>query len=299
MLANWIIQGKQQDISTEKELRRHHSAPHSSLSAEVGPEHQSVLSCVALAQNRHKLIFSALQDVLHQMQHHTLTVEECNGSKCTTEVVNVHDTAMLNDTQHIQNLLPQTRTQVNSTDSRLGSVTIQKQVGKPLVVTVKQDEADPGLQVKSGGALLTDDAKNRVALLNQAAAQSNLSLADPASARKAADIAEELSKHGAAAHHEGDNVLDIHRDDIDIDLSKTEVNPVSVNVTDENSLQIMQDTNSSSLLSGFNSEKQREEQQQQGGTGKVEAASDKLTGVTLESSRRQLHADDLSQPGSA
>ena len=254
---------------------------------------------MALAQNRHKLIFSALQDVLHQMQHHTLTVEECNGSKCTTEVVNVHDTAMLNDTQHIQNLLPQTRTQVNSTDSRLGSVTIQKQVGKPLVVTVKQDEADPGLQVKSGGALLTDDAKNRVALLNQAAAQSNLSLADPASARKAADIAEELSKHGAAAHHEGDNVLDIHRDNIDIDLSKTEVNPVSVNVTDENSLQIMQDTNSSSLLSGFNSEKQREEQQQQGGTGKVEAASDKLTGVTLESSRRQLHADDLSQPGSA
>lgn len=233
------------------------------------------------------------------MQHHTLTVEECNGSKCTTEVVNVHDTAMLNDTQHIQNLQMQTGTRVNSTDSRLGSVTIQKQVGKPLVVTVKQDEADPGLQVKSGGALLTDDAKTRVALLNQAAAQSNLSLADPASARKAADIAEELSKHSAAAHHEGDNVLDIHRNDIDVDLSKTEVNPVSVNVTDDNSLQIMQDTNSSSLLSGFNSQKQREEEQQRAGAGKAEAASEKVTGVTLESAKRQLHANHPSQPGYA
>ena len=254
---------------------------------------------LALHQSKHKLSLSALQDVLHQMQHHTLTVEECLGSKCTTEVVKVHDTAMLNDTQHIQNLQAQTGTQVNSTDSRLGSVTIQKQVGKPLVVTVKQDESDPGLQVKSGGALLTDDAKSRVALLNQAAAQSNLSLADPASARKAANIAAELSKHGAAAHHEGDNVLDIHRDDID--LSRTEANPVSVNVTDANSLEIMRDTNSSSLLSGFNSEKQREraeeEQQQQhqrrGFVGK-EAASETFTGVTLESARRQLHADCLS-----
>lgn len=237
--------------------------------------------------------------MLHQIQHHTLTVEECNGSKCTTEVVNVHDTAMLNHTN--QDLKPQTGTQANSTDSRLESVTIQKQVGKPLVVTVKQDEADPGLQVKSGGALLTDDAKNRVALLNQAAAQSNLSLTDPASARRAADIAEELSKRGAAGHHEGDNVLDIHRDDID--LSRTEVNPVSVNVTDENSLQILQDTNSSSLLSGFNSEKQREraeeEQRQQGGAGKVEAASETVSGMKLGSAKRKLHADCLSQSGCA
>ena len=48
MLANWVVQGKQQDISTEKELRRHHSATHSSLSAEVGPKGTSVLSRVAL-----------------------------------------------------------------------------------------------------------------------------------------------------------------------------------------------------------------------------------------------------------
>ena len=248
------------------------------------------------------------------MQHHTLTVEECNGSKCTTEVVNVHDTAMLNDTHHAQNLQRQAGTQVNGTDSRLESVTIQKQVGKPLVVTVKQDEADPGLHVKSGGALLTDDAKNRVALVNQAAAQSNLSLADPASAQKAVDIAGELSKQGAAAHHEGDNVLDIHRDDIH--LPRTEVNPVSVNVTDENSLQILQDTNSSSLLSGFNSEQQREraekkqkkqqqkhkqqqQQQQQGGVEKVEAAPETFTGGTLGSAKRQLHADYPSQSGCA
>ena len=236
-----------------------------------------------------------LQDALHQMQHHTLTVEECNGSKCTTEVVNVHDTAMLNDTLHTQNPQAQTGTQVNSSDSRLGSVTIQKQVGKPLVVTVKQDESDPGLQVRSGGALLTDDAKVRVAQLNQAATQSNLSLADPANSENAASIAEDLSKHSAAAHHEGDNVLDIHRDDID--LSTTEANPVSVKVTDENSHQVMQDSNSSSLLSGFNSEKQREpkeEQQQQ--QREDETDSQTFTGVTVESARRRLLTKQPSQP---
>lgn len=236
-----------------------------------------------------------LQGVLHQMQHHTLTVEECNGSKCTTEVVNVHDTAMLNDTLHMHNSQSQTGTQGNSSDLRLGSVTIQKQVGKPLVVTVKQDESDPGLQVRSGGALLTDGAKVRVALLNQAASQSNLSLADSASAEKAASSAEELSKHGAAAHHEGDNVLDIHRDDID--LSTTEANPVSVKVTDENSHQIMQDSNSSSLLSGFNSEKQREhteDQQQQQRADETDPNS--FTGVTVESARRRLLRSQHPQP---
>lgn len=242
-----------------------------------------------------------LQDVLHGMQHHTLTVEECNGSKCTTEVVNVHDTAMLNGTLHTHNPQAHTGTQVNSSDSRLGSVTIQKQVGKPLVVTVKQDESDPGLQVRSGGALLTDDAKVRVAQLNQAGVQSDLSLADPASAENAASIAEELSKQGAAAHHEGDNVLDIHRDDID--LSTTEANPVSVKVTDENSHQIMQDSNSSSLLSGFNSEKQREhideQQQQQADAGQDETGSQTFTGVTVESARRRLLTYQPSQPSYA
>ena len=223
---------------------------------------------------------SALQNVLHQLQHHTLTVEECNGSKCTTEVVNVHDTAMLNGTPYLQ-----TGDQLNSSESRLGSVTIQKQVGKPLVVTVKKDESDPGLQVQSGGELLTDEPKIRVASLHPAATQSNLSLADSASAETATNIAENLSKNGAAAHHEGDNVLDIHRHDID--LSTTTVNPVSVNITDENSLQIMQDTNSSSLLSGFNSEKgrqiaqQEQQQQQQDPSEKSGAVAESGTEVTL------------------
>lgn len=238
-----------------------------------------------------------LQDALHRLQHHTLTVEECNGNRCTTEVVNVHDTAMLNDTQRVHNLRSQPGDQGNSSESRLGSVTIMKQVGKPLVVTVKQDESDPGLQVQSGGALLTDEAKLRVASLSRTATQSNLSLADSASAAKAANIAENLSKHGAAARHEGDNVLDIHRDDID--LSTPLANPVSVNVTDDNSLQIMQDTNSSSLLSGFNSEKGRElaeegkqqqPQQQQNLTQNSDAAAKSNTSVTPQSAKRQLHA---------
>lgn len=50
MLANWILQGKQQDISTEKELRRHHSATHSSHSAKVSPD-ASVLSSLAVCQS--------------------------------------------------------------------------------------------------------------------------------------------------------------------------------------------------------------------------------------------------------
>lgn len=245
---------------------------------------------------------SALQDVLHQMQHHTLTVQECNGSRCTTEVVNVHDTAVQNGT-HNQT---QAGDQVNSLESRLASVTIQKQVGKPLVVTVKQDDSDPGLQVQSGGELLTDEAKIRVAALNQAASQSNLSSADSTSAETAANVVETLSKHGAAARHEGDNVLDIHRDDID--LSTTTVNPVSVNLTDDNSLQIMQDTDSSSLLSGFNSEKGREvadqeqqqqEQQQQDPPEKSDAVAESETGVMLESAKRRLHAHNPLLPASA
>lgn len=228
------------------------------------------------------------------MQHHTLTVEECHGNKCTTEVVNVHDTAMLDEQKRLKSLQAGVaKTPVMPSDLRLESVTIQKQVGRPLVVTVKQDESDPGQQVQSGGALLTDDAKSRVASANQAAA---LDLADPKSAQKAAEVAQELGKHGAAAHHEGDNVLDIHRDDID--LSPTLVDPVSVNaqtnITDDNNLQIMQDTNSSSLLSGFNSDKGREAQQrqqqqlQQEDTAKLDVDSQPYTGVRLGTAKRHV-----------
>ncbi len=206
-----------------------------------------------------------VQDVLQKMQHHTLTVEECTGSKCTTEVVNVHDTAMLVEQQLPNDTQSQTETALNASDSRLGLVSIQKQVGKPLVVTVKHDDSDPGQQVESGGALLTDEAKDRVALLNQAASQQRLSEANPALVQRAVEIADELSNHNAAAHHEGDNILEIHRDDIG--LSSKSVDPATLSnlthISDDNNLQIMQDTNSSSLLSGFNSEKARAEAQEQ------------------------------------
>ena len=224
------------------------------------------------------------------MQHHTLTVEECHGNKCTTEVVNVHDTAMLDEAKRLKALQAGTEMPVIPSDLRLESVTIQKQVGRPLVVTVKQDESDPGQQVESGGALLTDDAKNRVASANQAASQQALNLADPASAQKAAEVAQELGKHGAAAHHEGDNVLDIHRDNID--LSPNAVDPVPLNaqtkITDDNSFQIMQDTNSSSLLSGFNSDKVREQAQRQQERANVDVDSQPYTGVRLGTAKRQV-----------
>ncbi len=199
------------------------------------------------------------------MQHHTLTVEECTGNKCTTEVVNVHDTAMLGEQQQLKDVQPQTEMPTNTSDSQLGSVSIQKQVGKPLVVTVKHDESDPGQQVQSGGALLTDEAKDRVASLGQAASQQVLATADPAVALRAAEVADALSKHSAAARHEGDNVLEIHREDID--LSSTALDPASLSnraqISDDNNLQIMQDTNSSSLLSGFNSHKARAQTEEQ------------------------------------
>lgn len=200
------------------------------------------------------------------MQHHTLTVEECTGSKCTTEVVNVHDTAMLVEQQLPKDIIQsQTEIALNASDSRLGLVSIQKRVGKPLVVTVKRDDSDPGQQVQSGGALLTDEAKDRVALLNQAASQQRLTEANPALAQRAVEIADELSNHNAAAHHEGDNILEIHRDDIG--LSSKPVDPATLSnlthISDDNNLQIMQDTNSASLLSGFNSEKARAEVQEQ------------------------------------
>ncbi|KAL0038746.1 hypothetical protein WJX79_006266 [Trebouxia sp. C0005] len=144
------------------------------------------------------------EDVLQKMQHHTLTVEECTGSKCTTEV-------------------------------------------------------------QSGGALLTDEAKDRVALLNQAASQQRLTEANPALVQRAAEIADELSNHNAAAHHEGDNILEIHRDAIG--LSSKPVDPATLSnlthISDDNNLQIMQDTNSASLLSGFNSDEARAEAQEQ------------------------------------
>ncbi|DBA70981.1 TPA: hypothetical protein ACH3X2_011419 [Trebouxia sp. C0005] len=199
------------------------------------------------------------------MQHHTLTVEECTGSKCTTEVVNVHDTAMLVEQQLPKDIQSQTDNALNASDSRLGLVSIQKQVGKPLVVTVKHDDSDPGQQVQSGGALLTDEAKDRVALLNQAASQQRLTEANPALVQRAAEIADELSNHNAAAHHEGDNILEIHRDAIG--LSSKPVDPATLSnlthISDDNNLKIMQDTNSASLLSGFNSDEARAEAQEQ------------------------------------
>lgn len=214
-----------------------------------------------------------LQDMLQQMQHHTLTVEECTGSHCTKEVVNVHDTATLAAHQHQQQqqqsqldsgLQAASKLPVNASENRLGAVSIQKQVGKPLVVTVKQDDADPGQQVESGGALLTDEAKDRVASLNQASSD-RLAAADPQVAQRAAEVAEELGRHSAATRVEGDNVLEIHRDDIDPSSGAFDAAALSnrANVSDENSLQILQDSNSSSLLSGFNSERARAQTQQQ------------------------------------
>lgn len=220
-----------------------------------------------------------MQDVLQKMQHHTLTVEECTGSKCTTEVVNVHDTAILGEQQRLKDLQSQTETPLNSSQSQLGSISIQKQVGKPLVVTVKQDDSDPGQQVQSGGALLTDEAKDRVASLSQASSQQKPT--NPGTEeQRASDIADELSKHNAAAHREGDNILEIHRDDID--LSSTVIDPAALSnlthISDDNNLQIMQDTDSSSLLSGFNSEKARAqtEEDQTGGVEHQSAASRRL-----------------------
>lgn len=227
-----------------------------------------------------QLSLLSVQDVLQKMQHHTLTVEECTGSKCTTEVVNVHDTAILGEQQRLKDLQSQTETPFNSSQSQLGSISIQKQVGKPLVVTVKQDDSDPGQQVQSGGALLTDEAKDRVASLKQASSQQKPTNPGAEVEQRASDIADELSKHNAAAHHEGDNILEIHRDDID--LSSTVIDPAALSnlthISDDNNLQIMQDTDSSSLLSGFNSEKARAqtEEDQTGGVEHLSAASRRL-----------------------
>ena len=208
-----------------------------------------------------------LQGVLQKLQPHTLTVEECTGGQCTKEVVNVHDTAMLEDDdaqqqQQQSRLQNSTAASVNSTESRLGTVSIQKQVGKPLVVTVKQDDSDPGQHVESGGALLTDEAKDRVANLNQA---SQKITSDPAVAQRAAEIADELSQHSAAAHREGDNVLEMHRDDIDISSNAFDAATLSnrTQISDENNLQILKDSDSNSLLSGFNSDSLRAERDQQ------------------------------------
>ena len=249
------------------------------------------------------LLLPAHQGVLQRMQHHTLTVEECVGTKCSTEVVNVHDTAMLDEQARLTSLNPQS---TNASDLRLGSVTIKKQVGKPLVVTVRQDDSDPGQQVKSGGALLTDEAKSRVASHNQAASSQALNPDDPQGVQKTAQVAEDLSKNGAAGLREGDNVLDIHRDDLE--LSPNAVNPISLsshtNITDANSLEIMRNTNSSSLLSGFNSEQarsetaeqQQQQQQQQQQHQEIDVAegeAQRFTGIRLGTAMRQLLSQQL------
>ena len=214
-----------------------------------------------------------MQDVLHNLQHHTLTIEECTGSKCTTEVVNLHDTAMLGQQQPLTGHDSQSESLTNATDSRLGFVTIQKQVGKPLVVTVKQDESDPGQHVESGGALLTDGAKLRVASLSKDGSPQLLTNADPVLSQRASEIAEELSKHSAGTHREGDNVLDIHREDVDLSINALDPAPLSnrAHISDDNNLQIMQDSNSSSLLSGFNSDKARLRNKQQAESTRAES----------------------------
>lgn len=248
--------------------------------------HQVVKSEKELRRHTSSRSHDSPEDVLQRMQQHTLTVEECTGSQCTKEVVNLHDTATLGDQQQPKSLHSQTDMPINTSDSRLASVSIQKQVGKPLVVTVKQDDSDPGQHVQSGGALLTDDAKDRVASLNSAASQQMLVKADPVVAERAAEVADELSQHNAAAHHEGDNVLEIHRGDID--LSSNAIDPTSLSnrtqISDDNNLQIMQDTDSSSLLSGFNSDKARSQSEQQ----EAETSTVQKADSQLGSARRHL-----------
>lgn len=73
-----------------------------------------------------------------QVVPHILRVQECFGSNCTTEVVRLHDAAA--------RTLPDGKVQPSH-------ILVQKQVGQPLVVTVKHDDNDPGQSVQSGGSL--------------------------------------------------------------------------------------------------------------------------------------------------
>lgn len=154
----------------------------------------------------------ASQDVFQRMQHNTLKIEDCTGAKCTTEIVRVHDTAVLDSARQLGQ---SDQTQQNATDSQHNSIHIEKQPGKPLVVTVRQNETDFGQQVRSGGTVLTDEAQGNL-VKNQTALQQKLIAADPEVAQRASEVADELSSHRAAKHHEGDNVLEIHRSNLSV-----------------------------------------------------------------------------------
>lgn len=154
----------------------------------------------------------AAQDVFQRMQHNTLKIQDCTGTKCTTEIVRVHDTAVLDSARqlgHTDALQPSD----NATDRQHNSIHIDKQPGKPLTVTVRQDESSAGQQVSSGGTVLTDEAQSNLGK-NESAVQQKLVSADPVVAQRAAQIAGELSSHSAAKHHEGDNVLEVHRSNL-------------------------------------------------------------------------------------
>lgn len=142
------------------------------------------------------------------MQHNTLKIEECTGGKCTTEIIRVHDTAVLDSERQLGQGTNQTQQDSSVTNPHHNSISIEKEPGKPLVVTVKQNDSDSGQQVRSGGTVFTDDAQDNL-VNNQV--QQKLDDADPEVAHRASEIADELSSHNAAKHHEGDNVLDIHR----------------------------------------------------------------------------------------
>ena len=144
------------------------------------------------------------------MQHNTLKIEECTGGKCTTEVIRVHATAVLDSERPLGQGSDQTQHDSSVTNPNHNSISIEKEPGKPVVVTVKQNDSDSGQQVRSGGTVFTDDAQDNL-VNNQVTMQQILDDADPEVARRASEIADELSSHNAAKHHEGDNVLDIHR----------------------------------------------------------------------------------------
>ena len=152
----------------------------------------------------------SLQDVFQRMQHNTLKIEDCTGGKCTTEIVRVHDTAVLDSARQLGQQPEDLKQAGNASSLQHNTISIEKQPGKPLVVTVKQNGTDLGQQVTSGGTVLTDDAQDNL-VQNQTAVQQRLAQADPEVARRASEVADELSNHRAAKHPEGDNALEMHR----------------------------------------------------------------------------------------
>lgn len=163
-----------------------------------------------------------MQDVFQRMQHNTLTIQDCTGGKCTTEVVRVHDTAILDDSRTLETQEQQQQQPAdNASVIKPSSISIHKEIGKPLMVTVKQNESDSGQQVRSGDTVLTTGAQEVLALREQTDIQQKLNKIDPEMAQRAAEIAEELSNHNAGQHLEGDNVLDVHRSDLNTSPDET------------------------------------------------------------------------------